>query len=196
MKKLKSSPSSKKSYIDSLRLAVYEKHNIWNLTDLLPFKAKEFYYRYVKTIFQPCHKEIRKSIPREWRDISDVMVIMNFEAIKSFYREEYLADIVDWQATESTNKFSLWLTDAYQYITLERPQLLKDLEHAYPDCGTLDTLFVPTINEDGLRLFTMQEDPVPYEIKYKEVTRLQALIEKKDTDILLEFVRSRDLFWT
>jgi hypothetical protein len=37
---------------------------------------------------------------------------------------------------------------------------------------------------------------LPYEVKYAEVNRIEELIDNKDTEILTEFVKRRNYFWT
>jgi hypothetical protein len=45
-------------------------------------------------------------------------------------------------------------------------------------------------------MFRMVDDGIPYEVKYKEVNRIEKLIEDTDTEILTEFVKRRNYFWT
>ena len=44
--------------------------------------------------------------------------------------------------------------------------------------------------------FTFKDDGVPYEVKYKEVNRIEEVIRAKDTEILTELIKRRDYFWT
>jgi len=45
-------------------------------------------------------------------------------------------------------------------------------------------------------MYQMKNDGIPYDVKYKEVNRLEKLIEEKDTDILIQIIKRRDYFWT
>ncbi|NBO22125.1 hypothetical protein EBU94_02130 [bacterium] len=76
---------------------------------LFPRSWRNFYYDHIRTIFKPHHKRLRKAIPRQWSDISHLIVMVNFEFIKSFYEDEYVKGIVDWDATQPHQKFSTWL---------------------------------------------------------------------------------------
>ena len=57
-------------------------------------------------------------------------------------------------------------------------------------------MFEPFIDENGRKMYQMKNDGIPYDIKYKEVNRLEKLIEEKDTDILIQIIKRRDYFWT
>lgn len=193
---LKDFPERKKTFFSSIRDILNDKYGIWDVWDLLPYGWGMYYYDHIKTIFKPCNDRIRKSIPRQWRDISHLMVDVNFEFIKAFYEDEYKADIVDWDATEHHKEFAEWLEKAYLYITKERPQLEIDLQNAYPPFKGFADMFKPIIDKDGKRMFEMADDGIPYDVKYKEVNRIEKLIDDTDTEILTEFVKRRDYFWT
>lgn len=193
---LKEPPEKKENIFSKIRSHIYYKYGIWDAFDLLPYKWNMYYYEHIKPIFNPCNTRIRKSVSRTWKDISHLMVDINFEMIKVFYEDEYKADIVDWEATEHHSEFAKWLESAYNYITKERPQLEKDLENSYPPLPDFDKIFKPTIDENGNKRFEMFDDGIPYEAKYKEVNRIEKLIEDKDTEILTEFTKRRNYFWT
>ena len=124
------------------------------------------------------------------------MVDVNFEFIREFYEDEYKADIVDWEATEHHSEFAKWLEGAYTYITKERPQLEIDLSNAYPPFKGFDEMFKPSVNKDGKKMYELADDGIPYDVKYKEVNRIEQLIEDTDTEILTQFVKRRNYFWT
>ncbi len=125
-------------------------------------------YRY----FKPCHQEIRKSIPNRWTDITELIRIVNFEFLKSYHDHEM--HNIEWNSDEYHRNFRDWINQAYVYITVERPKLEDDLSNAYPSFGSKGT----------------------YEEKYGEVNRLEALIEQKDTEILVDIVKKRAWFWS
>jgi hypothetical protein len=193
---LKEHPETNKNIISDIRSFMLDKFGIWEFIDLFPYGWRMTYYDKIRPIFRPQNKRIRKSIPRTWTDISHLMVDVNFEMIKSFYEDEYKADIVDWEATEHHSDFAKWLEVAYTYITKERPQLQKDLEAAYPPSKLFDDMFKPTTDENGRKMFEMIDDGIPYDVKYKEVNRIEELIEDTDTKIITEFVKRRNYFWT
>jgi hypothetical protein len=106
--------------------------DIWDIWDIIPYKYERFYHDKVKTIFKPYHSRLRKVIPRQWSDLTELVVDINFEIIKSFYEDEYSKGIVDWESDDSHKNFAQWLEGAYKYITIERPEYEKQMDAAYP----------------------------------------------------------------
>jgi len=193
---LKEHPDKPQNAFSKIRGYLYEKYGVWDFIDIFPGRLRMYYWEIIKPIFKPCNQRIRKSIPRTWKDISHLMIDVNFEFIKAFYEDEYSKDIVDWSGTESHKEFAEWLEESYIYITKERSQLEKDLENAYPPCKHLTEMFEPFEDENGRKMFKMLTDDIPYEVKYKEVNRIEKLIDNLDTEILTEFVKRRNYFWT
>jgi hypothetical protein len=184
------------SLLYRLRFFFLEKFGFWDIWDLLPYRWSMYYYDYIKPFFSPRNKRIRKAVPRQYRDISSLIEDINFEFIKAFYEDEYNSGIVDWQATAGHSEFAKWLEGAYEYITKIRPQLEVDLQNAYPAHKSFDEMLEPKTDEKGNKLFKFKDDGVPYEIKYKEVNRIEEDIEKKDTEVLIELIKRRHHFWT
>jgi hypothetical protein len=182
--------------IYKLRKYILHKFEIWDIWDILPYRWSLIYYDKIKPLFKPHNRRIRKAIPRQWCDISHLIIDVNFEFIKAFYEDEFKADIVDWNATEHHKEFSQWLEKTYAYITKERPILEIDMQNAYPPSKSIDEMFEPTTDEKGRKMFTMIDDGIPYEVKYAEVNRIEKLIDEKDTEVLTELVKRRDYFWT
>lgn len=125
-------------------------------------------YRY----FKPCHQQIRKAIPNRFTDITELIRDVNFEFVKSFHDNEM--DIINWDADNYHKDFRDWINKSYDYITIERPQLQDQLSKSYPPLRAKGT----------------------YQEKYAEVIRLETLIEQKDTEVLLEIVKRRQMFWS
>jgi len=181
----------------SARFSIWQKFGVWDIWDVLPSGWKYRYFDYIRPILNPQNKRIRKAIPRTWVDISHLIEIVNFEFIKTFYEEEYIDGIVDWDAQPEHREFADWLEAAYKYITVERPQLEKDMDAAYPPLRPIEEWFVPVEESpDGGRRFKMVDDGLTYEEKYGEVNRIEKLIDDKDTELLTEFVKRRHFFWT
>jgi hypothetical protein len=163
--------------------------NIWlkwlmfkkNLSYMIPYKVRESWYKF-KCLFNPKNKKYRAAIPNTWVDVCVLIEDVNFAFIKGFYEDEYKNGFVDWEGSgEECSKFAKWLEKAYHYVTVERPQLQKDLDAAYPPLT-------------AKRLTEVKRDT--YEQDYAEVHRLETLINKKDTKILTEVVKYRQYFWT
>lgn len=173
---------------------------IWDIWDILPYSWQRFYYDHIKTIFKPHHSRLRKAIPRQWSDLTSLIVDVNFEMIKSFYEDEYSKGIVDWEADERHSEFAKWLEASYKYITVERPELQKQMDAAYPEAN-FDNMFVASgEDQNGRKMYQMKSCEErygkSYEELYGEVNRLEALIDKKDTEVLTELIKRRDYFWT
>jgi len=163
--------------------------NIWlpwlmfkkNLSYKNPYQIRNAWYEF-KCFFNPKNKKYRAAIPNTWVDVCMLIEDVNFAFIKGFYEDEYKSGWVDWEGSgEPTSKFAKWLEKAYQYVTVERPQLRKDLDAAYPP---LTTKRLTEINH------------ISYAKEYAEVHRIEDLIRNKDTKILTETIKYRQYFWT
>jgi hypothetical protein len=163
--------------------------NIWlkwlmfkkDLSLYIPYQIRESWYKF-KCFFKPKNKKYRAAIPNTWVDVCALIEDVNFAFVKGFYEDEYKNGIVDWEASgEQCSKFAKWLEKAYKYITVERPQLQKDLDAAYPP---LSLKRLTEVNRNT------------YEQEYAEVHRLESLINKNDTKILTEIIKYRQYFWT
>jgi hypothetical protein len=180
-----------------IRSFIYEKLNIWDIWDLFPYKWRMWYYEAIKPVFRPSNSRIRNSIPRQYRDVTSLIVDVNFEFIKAFYEDEYVDGIVDWTATEHHQEFATWLEKSYIYIIDERPELEKQKDYAYPKrAGDFCDSFVEITDENGKKLYKFKDDGISYEEKYGEVNRLEKLMVERDTDILNQLIKRRDYFWT
>lgn len=142
----------------------------WFISSVLlyiPFPIRDFYYKHIKTLWKPQHSRIRKAIPKYWYDLDHILLVVNFEIIKSFYEDEFKKDTVDWEGTGGdAMKFVAWLERAYAYITSVRPVLEKRIEEA------LD------------------------KSHYKKVEKLEQEMEDKDTEVLIDLVKWRGHMWT
>jgi hypothetical protein len=129
-----------------------------------------------------------------------VWMTINFEIIKSFYEDEYSKGIVDWEADEHHSEFAKWLESSYKYITIERSALEKQMNAAYPESNFDDMFGEPKTDQYGNVTRTMKSCEErygkTYEEIYGEVNRLEALIDKMDTEVLTELIKRRSYFWT
>jgi hypothetical protein len=193
---LKDFPKKDKTLFEKVRSYIFEKYDIWDIWDLLPYRWSLIYYDQIRPIFKPQNQRIRKAIPRTWVDVTELVVSVNFEFIKAFYEDEFKADIVDWEATEHHKEFAEWLEKAYEYVTKIKPQLEIDLQNAYPPSKPFEEMFERIPQEDGTTRMYMKDDGVPYEVKYKDVNRIEEEIRNRDTEILTELIKRREYFWT
>ncbi len=163
-----------------------------SLWSLLPYRWRDVYWSYIRPIFAPHHKRLRKVIPKTWCDITHLIEVVNFEFIKSFYEDEFSKGYVNWDATEHHQKFKKWLISAYEYITVERLELQNQRDNAYPEYDWTNNFE----EVDGKRVWKIDDAKSQYEKLYGEVDRLERLISKKDSKILTDLVKYRDYFWT
>jgi hypothetical protein len=175
---------------------MFGKIDIW---DVLPYSLRHHWYDKIKPIFKPYNKRLRNVIPRTWTDVSGLIKTVNFEFVKKFYEEEYVDGVVDWeQSGEDHAKFARWLEEAYRYITVHRPRLVKEMEDAYPPMPSIDEWFKPhEYKEDGtVKNYQMNNRGKTYEELYGEVNRIEQLITDLDTEVLVEIAKRRQYFWT
>lgn len=125
--------------------------------------------------FKPCHSRIRNVIPKQWCDLTELTLLVNFEIIKSFVEDEM--DIIDWEQSEETKEAAAWLKSSYKYITEERKQLQDDLETAYSRVDFLDKTLA-------------------YEEKYREVIAIEEKINDTDKEILIGLANHRAWLWS
>lgn len=182
--------------LEKCRAYLFNRFGIWDIWDVFPYQFRMYYYDFIKPIFNPHHKRIRKVVPRKWSDISSLIVDVNFEFIKAFYEDEFTAGIVDWDATEHHKEFADWLTKAYRYITVERPILESRRDQAYPPFRKFSEMFESVKDQNGNTTLKLKDDKIPCETKYREVNKLEAKIDKTDIKILTELVKRKDYFWT
>jgi len=128
--------------------------------------------------FNPCHKKIRKCIPRTWVDLDEIIRTVNFTALTEFYEDEYDGYVEDKQFphhNEESLAFDKWIKDAYLYITEERQKLYDKIYEV--SCWDIENL---------------DEKSQCYDLMHKRELEL----ESKDTQILKEIVANRLKFWS
>ena len=146
-------------------------------TILYPFRAW----------LNPRHKKLRKSIPNRWIDSTELVVIINFAVITEFYEDEFTNGTVLWDGAADHIEFSDWLTDAYNYIKVERLTLDKKLSESYPELQSY---------VDDNEYWHSSKDNIPYEVLYKDVIYYEKFIRECDDKILTGLIKYRDFMWT
>ena len=139
--------------------------------------CRELYWK-IYRFFNPCHKDIRKAIPRQWSDITSLIVDVNFAMILSFH-EEADESFVDWDGTPEHRQFKNWLDSAVHWIKEGRPNCEAQKNALYPP------------------------HPLPPELKgksytelYGELNKIEQLIAETDGNILKQMIDYRDYMWT
>ena len=59
-----------------------------------------------------------------------------------------------------------------------------------------EKMFEEVQDSKGNKMYQMVDSGIPYDIKYKEVNRLEKVIEENDTEILTQLIKRREYFWT
>lgn len=143
----------------------------------IKWPCRDLYWK-IYRFFNPCHKDIRKAIPRQWSDIASLIVDVNFAMILSFHKEAN-ESFVDWNGTPEHRKFKNWLDSAVHWIKEGRPACEAQRDMLYPP------------------------NPLPPELKgksytelYGELNNIEELIAQTDTSILKQMIDYRDYMWT
>jgi hypothetical protein len=149
--------------------------------------CRELYWK-IYRFFNPCHKDIRKAIPRhkdirkaiprQWSDIASLIVDVNFAMILSFH-EEADESFVDWDGTPEHRQFKNWLDSAVHWIKEGRPNCEAQKDALHPPY------------------------PLPPELEgksytelYSELNKIEQLIVETDSNILKQMIDYRDYMWT
>lgn len=135
----------------------------------------------IKTFFCPENATIRKAVPKRYSDITSIILDVNFAAIVQF-KKEADESCVDWKTQDSHAEFKKWLDESYSWITEGKANLEKEKDRVYPEIDVADML--KSINTEK------------YKDVYKEVDRIDALIEQTDENILIQMIKYRNYFWT
>ena len=143
----------------------------------IKWPCRDMYWK-IYRFFNPCHKDIRKAIPREWNDISILIVDVNFAMILSF-KKEADESCVDWNGTPEHREFKNWLDSAVHWIKEGKPNCEAQCNALYPP------------------------HPLPPELKdksydelYGELNKVEKLIDETDANFLKQMIAYRDYFWT
>jgi len=155
------------------------------------YRIEHRYLYPMRCWFNPRHTKLRKSIPNQWSDSSELVREVNFAIITEFYEDEYTNGFVNWESDDTHKEFAKWLESAYDYIKNGRPKMEETLYASYPkhdkklkDCKDFNEYF----NRDG---------DIPYEEKYEDVIYWENLIETRDNKILVELVsKYKGFMWT
>lgn len=177
----------------------------------------------VRYFFNPRQKWLTKAIPKHWSDkdylIQTCLFTMlihfvevenglesiygpHYEEFSEFYDEEQIA--AHKKINQERKIIRAEIEAAYNYVKTQRPELEKELSEAYPKPlngkGWLDDM-IPVKNDKG-EVYAHQVRSVeeiygvPYNIAYAEVNRIEALMEKTDTEAMITLVKYRGHLWT
>jgi hypothetical protein len=145
-----------------------------------------------------CIDTIKAQIPKGWVDVSELIEIINFSLIKTFYEDEYLPRKKEFETSSHNKKFSKWLEDSYNYLTIEMPKISKEIEKLLTNMDFQDRL--EKNNENGKVYYTLKPLTGNKKRKYnhisKKVELLEKGIKKSKSSILNNLIKYREIFWT
>lgn len=165
--------------------------------------------------FNPRQKWLIRKIPNTWCDSVELVPLCLFEILKHFVEEEEGLESI-WGERYTNESYSeLYrvtrepvrkeLEEIYEYIKTDRSILQKELDESYPTSingGDLLDLCEPIVEEDGktVKSYRMKSAEeiygMSYEEAYREVHRLEKLIEDKDTEAMIGIINNRQYLWT
>lgn len=139
------------------------------------YTSIKYYFRY---LFKPAHPIIRKALPRQWNDISGLIVDVNLAMIEQF-KKEADESWIDWEHEEHIKQFKNWLDSAAHWVKEGRPNCVAQMEASYP----------PYPLPEHMKEYT-------YDQLYGNVNHMQKLIDETDTNIIKQMIDYREYFWT
>jgi hypothetical protein len=157
----------------------------WDLTSHIPYRWSNRYHK-VKCFFFPCHKELRKTIPRDWADLVSIIEEFLFECVVDFVEREKCFDV-----TVYSDEDRYELMGLYNFAKTERHQIAAEVSRsldewykiAYPD----DTDFIDNLNRKST-----PESEVLFEIH----NQLEDNFDRRKTKHLKRIVELRNTLWT
>ena len=146
------------------------------------FKLKDFGRKIYRQFF-PCHKKVRAAIPRQWRDLTEIIVEVNLAIIADF-KEEFYCGYIDWDHPEDSRRFKEWYIQALEWVENTRPKYVAE------SAAYLEKAFdIP----DKLTDFS---DVKTDELSLKHHERLEQLIDETDKMFIKQMVDFKSYFWT
>ncbi len=143
----------------------------------LKYMSYEDWKYKVKCFFKPHHQRIRKSIPNTWKDISSLIIDVNFAMILDFYYGEVKNGWIDWESDEKHKEFYLWILSAKHYIEVRRRALEIKIDNSYPP------------KED-------RKKKLPYNELYAKLHAAEKELKDGDDKILIDMIKFREMFWS
>jgi hypothetical protein len=167
----------------------------------------------LKSWFNPRQKWLMDKIPRQFCDKVELIPLCIFESFKHFVEQEDGLEGIWGERYENDESISeayreqrepirKELDAIYEYIKNERTSLQEQLENSYPVAINGGDLFDSVVSEDDTtpKYSTMNSCEKIYGMSYfeayKEVHRLEALIEEKDTWAMISIIKNRMYLWT
>ena len=147
---------------------------------------KDLWYDQISSRIWPRQKWLYKCLPRRWTDKDSIIQLVLFECIVHFVEKEKCFDVTVWDDTEDHKRVAAKIREIYDWIKVIRPRKEDEMWAAYPPIDKINPL-------DWVNQGTTKEE---YNVRYGLVDKLEAYIDKKDTEYLQWIVLNRSMLWT
>jgi len=148
----------------------------------LAYKLKDLGWKIYRQFF-PCHQKVRAAIPRQWCDLTEIIVDVNLAIIADF-KDEFYCGYIDWDHTEDSRRFKEWYVQALEWVEYTRPKYVAE------SAAYLEKAFdIP----DKLTNFG---DIKTDELSLKHHEQLEQLIDETDKMFIKQMVDFKGYFWT
>jgi hypothetical protein len=130
----------------------------------------------------PYNSRYRKVIPKSFCDERSLIKRINFEILKGFYEDRVLRGHTDWENSGQGNKeFLAWITEAYHYITMDRPKTFQLINQYYEKLeATNPNWWLSPVNSKEVLL---------------QIEASEKELREKDRKVLIEMMMQREYFW-
>ena len=169
-----------------------------------------YFWKDIKTIiscfFFPRQRWLTRKIPNHWCDKVELIKLVLFECLIDYVEGEKCFEVLSWDSkdyeewgvegeyiSKEKEKLKKTITDAYNYIKVERPQLEKDYEASFPDS------IVPAFyTKNGKTIWASceQQFGMSFEDAYGNNMTIEKKIEELDQKYLHDIVEIRQTLWT
>ncbi len=167
-----------KDYINKIQEEMWE-NKVKDYIEHLWWRLKDYKY-IISCYFFPRQRWVQKYLGRTYRDKDTLIVDFIFGCIIEFVESEKCFDVIVWQDSPQNIENKKRLIEIYGYAKFGRKSLEEQLFLSYPE----DKFDYKNIkNKD-------------YEIRYKEVNRIEAEIKTKNDEYLSWIVENRQILWT
>ncbi len=163
----------------------------WRLWDYEPLKtANDWYWNHIRPIFAPQHKELRKTIPRIWCDLPEI--IDNFLFACVVYYVENEEGLKNWEYQDDGHPCkdaAPMLREVYEYIKTVRPSMEQELKMNF---SLIEVLTLVGKDNSSYRE-ELRDDS---KATWKNVDAIEKEINDLDTKYLTWIIANRGLMWT
>lgn len=166
----------------------------------------------VKCFFKPKQEWLHDVIPDTYCDKVELIPQLLFKCLEHYVEVELKSDHVadleyDWEYDVKKGHISQEYADnqikrqkdilkAYKWIKTGRGELEKQINDAYPETDwrkEVDDVFIKSEEHEGFYEMKISDER---KACYKEVTRLESLKVKKDTEAMRIIVKHHQTLWT